>query len=173
MRNQIHVVFRLRMNWLVIQRTAGIVLLTMVILLSACAAPAQQGAVSIDPRPIGVPENASPYEKGQEILRVVIELVKHGSLRDTEFASKLLRLHVAPGKGVPYTSAPEFPQQLVSTFAYFIRDFSSNRESVDFQLNPDTVCLRSSEFLEASPRNSESAPKYLTSVRARTLLSKG
>lgn len=71
-------------------------------LLSACAlASEQSGAARVDtaPRPIGVSDNASPDDRGREILRVVIELIKHGDLLDTEFSSKLLRLPITAGKG--------------------------------------------------------------------------
>ena len=120
------------------------------VLLPACATPGVQSAsASAEPRPIGVLENASPDDKGREILRVVIELVKHGDLLDTEFASRLLRLPITPDKGFQGPNPPPFPQQLAKSFGYAIRDVGPIRQSVVFHLDPEEVCVRFDEFLAA------------------------
>jgi hypothetical protein len=131
-----------------------VVIAGALVLLSACATPGGQAApASTEPRPIGVPENASPDDKGREILRVVIELVKHGDLLDTEFASRLLRLPITPGKGFigPFVgpNPPPFPQELATLFGYSIRDVGPGRQHVRFGLEPKEVCTRLDEFLTA------------------------
>jgi len=128
----------------------GAVIIGVSMLLAACATPVEkESSANTAPRPIGVPENASPDEKGREILRVVIALVRHGDLVDTEFASRLLRLPIIPGKGLLGPIAPPFPQNLATTFMYHFPKVGPSRQSVRFDLDPREVCLRLDEFLTA------------------------
>lgn len=136
--------------------SAGAVVGTMLLVFGSAAqqpsepvAQAPSPAAIAAPRPVGVPENATPEEKGREILRLVIELVKRGDLRDTEFASRLLRLPIIPGKGFLGPNPPPFPQRLAKEFGYSFRDVGSVRQQVEFVLNPDEVCLQLRDFLSA------------------------
>lgn len=120
---------------------------TSVLLPAHVASDVHVVSVTAEPRPVGVSNDASPEEKGREILRIVVELVKHGDLMDTEFATRLLRLPITPGKGFRGPNSPQFPQQLAESFGYFIRDVGPVHQSVEFHLNPTKVCLRFDEFL--------------------------
>lgn len=115
---------------------------------AACIAAAENPVLDKpDSRPIGISETASPNEKGREIMRVVFALVKHGDLRDTEFASKLLRLPLVPNKGLVGPNPPTIPQKLVQSFRYVIADTGIPHQFVGFDLTPSEVCLKLEEFL--------------------------
>lgn len=109
---------------------------SLLVFLSACASTGEQTAtarldseprptaaakVAADPRPIGVPDDATPEERGREVLRVIVELIKRRDIRDTEFASRLLRLPIEKDKGIVLLTPDLFPQQLVSRFSYSVR----------------------------------------------------
>ena len=128
----------------------GVVIAGVLVLLAACAMPPKQATFGdAEPRPIGVQENASPDERGREILRVVVALVKHGDLADTDFASRLLRLPITPGRGYLSVNQRPFPQNLASLFGYSFSDVGVARQSVRFDLTSSEVCLRFDEFLTA------------------------
>jgi hypothetical protein len=132
--------------------------------LVVCASSVAQTNARQDPRPIGVPENVTTEERGREVLRVTIELVKHGNLRDTEFASKLFRLDIKPDIGITLTDSKLFPQGLVHAFSYSFLRVSTNTFSkgveqfrvrdhhVSMMLDRDVVCLTLIDFLDGFNR---------------------
>jgi len=125
---------------------------------SSIGSIAAETPVRGEPRPIGVPEYATPQERGREILRVAIELVKHGHLRDTEFASRLLKLPIVPDVGITLSDSKAFPQQLLKRFGYgFLKlptggssateQFRIRDHTVSMHLDERTTCLALSDFL--------------------------
>src|SRR5688500_4480024 len=126
----------------------------LLICLSACASTDEQtgtARVAADPSPIGVPENATPEERGREILRVVVELIKHGDLRDTEFASRLLRIPIEKDQAVGWLGSEKFPQHLATIFGYDVRRHMLTHR-VSFGLDPARTCLLQTDLLSTFQR---------------------
>jgi len=143
-------------------------------LLSACVSAEQATApridtvsksvtaakVAPDPRPIGVPDNVTPWERGREIVRVAIELVKHGNLRDTEFASRLLRLPIQSDNEAGWSDSSKFPQQLASAFYYDVRPHMHDH-SVTFETMPEQTCILQDDLLIAFAAEFGVNPGYI------------
>ena len=110
---------------------------------------AATATVRAEPRPIGVPDEATPEERGREVLRVIVELIKRRDIRDTEFASRLLRLPIEKGKGFALSTPERFPQQLVSSIGYSSSDVVL---SIDIGLESSRTCVSVADLLEVFHR---------------------
>jgi len=127
--------------------------LLVVLLLAGCASSGDnRGPVAFsEPRPLGVAEEVNPDDRGREVLRVVIELIRHGNLRDTEFASKLFKLPIKRDGGLTVLGNGAFPQQLITLFRYELARPSVNasiRDHVSMSFDSGRVCVRREDFLE-------------------------
>lgn len=133
----------------------------LLIALSACASTGEQtGAaqVAADPQPIGVPENATQEERGHEVLRVIVELIKRRDIRDTEFASRLLRLPIEKDKGIVLLTVDLFPQRLVSSFSYSVEGFNLR---INMGLTRAQTCVLVPDILDIFHRELGISPNII------------
>lgn len=115
--------------------------------VTACAASTPATTASTEPRPIGVSESATAEERGRELLRVFLELVKHGQLRDTAFASRLLEIPVDAASGASVEKA-QFPHGM-ARLRYFFPTVGPLREEAAFYLDRTNVCVQLTDFLSS------------------------
>ncbi len=105
-------------------------------------------APKLPPRPMGVPDDATPERRGAEMLRVIVEILRHGNLRDAEFASRLLGFAIpSEGMWLP-TKTATFPQELASGFDYTPGRLGS-RSSFSIGFDPQRTCIKKEEVLHA------------------------